>query len=93
MFEGKEQQAPPSAANVLFQIKKTRINWGKGKHRDLLGRAIQDWRKRMAGNINNIKWCCECYKFAKNYRIPPQTFYKYIKPTNPCILGDRSCDK
>jgi hypothetical protein len=93
MFEGEEQQAPPPAANVSFQIKKTRINWGKGKHRDLLGRAIQDWHKRMAGNINNIKGCRECYEFAKNYGIPPQTFYKYIKPTNPRILGDGSCGK
>ncbi len=40
MLEGEEQQAPPPAANVSFQIKKTRINGGKGKHRDLLGRAI-----------------------------------------------------
>jgi hypothetical protein len=83
MFEGEEQQAPPPAANVSFQIKKQRINWEKGKHCDLLGRAIQDWCKRMAGNINNIKGCRECYEFAKNYGIPPQTFYKYIKPTNP----------
>jgi hypothetical protein len=30
-----------------------RINWGKGKHRDLLEKAIQDWRKIMAGNIKN----------------------------------------
>jgi hypothetical protein len=93
MFEGEEQQAPPPAANVSFQIKKTRINWGKGKHHDLLGRAIQDWCKRMAGNINKIKGCRECYEFAKNYGIPSQTFYKYIKPTNPCILGDGSCGK
>jgi hypothetical protein len=47
----------------------------------------------MAGNINNIKGCCECYEFANNYGIPPQTFYKYIKPTNPRILGDGSCGK
>jgi hypothetical protein len=93
MFEGEEQQAPPPAANVSFRIKKMRINRGKGKHRDLLGRAIQDWRKRMAGNINNIKGCRECYEFAKNYGIPPQTFYKYIKPTNPRILGDGSRGK
>jgi hypothetical protein len=57
--------------------KKTRINWGKGKHRDLLEKAIQDWRKIMADNIKNIniKGCCKCYKFTKNYGPPPQTFY------------------
>ena len=49
MLEGEEQQVPP-AANILFK-KKTRINWGKGKHRDLLEKAIQDWHKIMAGNI------------------------------------------
>jgi hypothetical protein len=93
MFEGEEQQAPPPVANVSFQIKKMRINWGKGKHRDLLVRAIQDWRKRMAENINNIKGCRECYKFTNSYGIPPQTFYKYIKPINPRILGDGSHGK
>jgi hypothetical protein len=40
MFEWEEQQAPPPAANVSFQIKKTCINWRIGKHRDLQGRAI-----------------------------------------------------
>jgi hypothetical protein len=80
MFEGEEQQAPPPAANVSFQIKKTHINWGKGKHHDLLGRAIQDWRKRIAGNINNIKGCCECYcrkllinvPYIRTFGVPDQ---------------------
>jgi hypothetical protein len=50
-------------------------------------KAIHDWHK-MAGNINNAKACCKCYKFAKSYGIPPQTFYKYVKPNNPQVLGD-----
>ena len=73
MLEGEEQQAPP-AANMLIK-KKTRINWGKGKHRDLLEKAIQDWCKIMAGNIKNIEGCRKCYEFAKNYGTHPQTFY------------------
>jgi hypothetical protein len=47
----------------------------------------------MAGNIKNIEECCKCYEFAKNYGIPPQTLYMYIKPTTPHILGEGSRGK
>jgi hypothetical protein len=32
----------PPTVNALTTLKKTRINWGKGEHRDLLAKAIQD---------------------------------------------------
>jgi hypothetical protein len=72
MLEGEEQQDPPPAANGLLQ-KNMHINWRKGGHRDLMEKAIHDWRK-MVGNINNIKACCKCYKFSKSYGIPHPNF-------------------
>jgi hypothetical protein len=81
-IEREEQQYPPPVANGLFQKKNTHINWRKGEHCDLMEKAIHDWHK-MAGNNNNVEACCKCYKFAKRYGIPPQTFYKYVKPNNP----------
>ncbi len=87
-FEGEEQQAPPPVANVSFQIKKTRINWGKEKHRDLMGRAIQDWRERMAVSTSTTsRGVVNVTNSLTIMEFPPQTFYKYIKPTNPRILG------
>jgi hypothetical protein len=72
--EGGEQPAPPApVANVVSSPKKKmRINWGKGDHRDLLEKAIQEWRKRMAGNMNNTEGCRNCYEFAKNMESPPK---------------------
>jgi hypothetical protein len=49
----------------------------------LLEKAIHDWEK-MEGNVNR-------YKFANKLGILPQTFYKYVCPYNPRILGDGSC--
>jgi hypothetical protein len=56
----------------MFYLKNTRINWEKGKYCDLLEKAIQDWCKRMAGNIKNIEGCRKCFEFAKNYGLPPK---------------------
>ena len=70
----------PLMVDVLVTTKKkTRINWGKGEHRDLLMKAIQDWLNKEGDTIDeNSEEILEAHLFANKLGIPPQTFYKYI---------------
>jgi hypothetical protein len=80
--------------NVLTTLKKTHINWGKGEHRDLLAKAIQDWLNKVGNAIDkNGEEILEAHLFANKLGIPPQTFYKNICMGNRRILGDGSCGK
>jgi hypothetical protein len=85
----------PLIVNVLVMTKKkTRINLGKGEHRDLLTKAISDWLKKEGDAINeNGKEIIDVHEFTNKLGIPPQTFYKYICTENRRILGDGSCGK
>ena len=84
----------PPMVNVLTTLKKTRIKWGKGEHRDLLAKAIQDWLNKEGDTINkNGEEILGVHLFANKLGIPPQTFYKYICMENRRILGDRSRGK
>ena len=44
----------PPTVNALTTLKKTRINWGKGEHRDLLAKAIQDWLNEEGNAILSV---------------------------------------
>ncbi len=44
----------PPTVNALTTLKKTRINWGKGEHRDLLAKAIQDWLNKEGDVLTRI---------------------------------------
>ena len=52
----------PPTVNVLTTLKKTRINWGKGEHSDLLAKAIQDWLNKEGDaidvSISTMTICC-----------------------------------
>jgi hypothetical protein len=74
--------------------KKTRINWGKGEHCDLLEKAISDWLKKEGDSINEQdEEILDVHEFANKLGISPQTFYKYICTDNRRILGGRSHGK
>ena len=84
----------PPMVKALKTLKKTRINWGKGEHCDLLAKSIQDWLKKEGDTINeNGEENCNAHEFANKLGIPPQTFCKYICMENHRILGDGSCGK
>jgi len=69
----------PPTVNALTTLKKTCINWGKGEHRDLLMKVIQDWLNKEGDTIDeNSEEILEVHLFANKLGIPPQTFYKYI---------------
>jgi len=79
----------PPTVNALTTLKKTRINWGKGEHRDLLAKAIRDWLNKEGDTIDeNGEEILEAHLFANKLGIPPQTFYKYICMKNRRILGN-----
>jgi len=89
--------SPPDSSPVDVLVttkKKTRINWGKGEHRDLLKEAIPDWLKKEGDAINKQgEEILDVHEFANKLGIPPQTFYKYICTDNSRILGDGSRGK
>ena len=80
----------PLMVDVLVTTKKkTRINWGKGEHRDLLEKAISDWLKKEGDTINEQdEEILDMHEFTNKLGIPPQTFYKYICMKNRRILGN-----
>jgi len=85
----------PLIVDVLVMTKKkTRIDWEKGEHRDLLEKAISDWLKKEGDAINEQgEEILDVHEFTNKLGIPPQTFYKYICTDNRRILGDRSRGK
>jgi hypothetical protein len=84
----------PPTVNALTTLKKTHINWGKGEHRDLLAKAIQDCLNKEGNAIDeNGEEILDTYLFTNKLGIIPQTFYKYICTENCRILDDGSCGK
>ncbi len=86
--------SPPMVNAALTTLKKTHLNWGKGEHRDLLAKTIQDWLNKEGDAISkNGEEILKAHLFANKLGIPPQTFYKYICTENRSILGDESRGK
>jgi hypothetical protein len=65
------------------------INWGKGEHRDIMAKAINDWVNK-EGDIydNNGEEIKEWKVFANKVGIPPNSFFPSINAKNPRSLGD-----
>ena len=83
--------APDIADRGAPTIKKTsRANWGRGENQTKMEKAINDWDKKV-GDIqydDNGKMIDDWKVFANKVSIPPDTLYKYIRPTDRKKLGD-----
>jgi hypothetical protein len=89
---GPDIDAPTVEENA--PRKKSRTNWGKRENRTKMEKAINDWVDK-SGDIydNNGEMIDDWKVFANKVGIPPDTFYKYIRPKNPKQLGDGSWGK
>ena len=74
----------PPTVNALTTLKKTRINWGKGEHRDLLTKAIRDWLNEEGDAIDeNGEEILEAHLILKQAWDPPANFLQIYLHEEP----------